>query len=213
MFLLSQGVERIVAVDLSLQNLQTLEENLTTDELSRILLLNASVPHLLLSPSCLDAIFALGVFHALPRNIFELACKTSYNLLKSGGLLVNSEATLEGALIYALVCQDIEEFKRVFNEFSKAVDIRGDKSTRVLVYNPSEVETMLGKSGFIVKQKLGISIFPSLIFGGLLPIKEVSEETKRELVNISDKLFRQTSTSRVIMYVSEKPAATKSFQG
>jgi len=204
-FLLSLGVKKVIAFDLSLPNLKMLERNLTTDELSKVILLNATALRLSVAPSCLDALFAIGVFHTLPRSQFKLACELTYSLLKPGGLLVNSDPTFEGALIYALVCHDIDEFKAVFKNSTKAVNIRGEKSVRVQVYKPDEVEAILIESGFIPKEKHGISIFPSLIFGGVLPMKQVPEETRYELVNISDTLrFPQISASRVIIYVSEK---------
>ena len=204
-FLLSLGVKKIIAVDLSLLNLRKLETDLTNDELANVLLLNTNALYSPIAPACLDVVFAIGVFHTLPRNQFQLACEEAYILLRTGGLLVNSVPTFEGALIYALVCHDIDEFLKTAINSTKAVDIRGNKSARVHVYTENEVEKMLTKVGFTLKEKYGIPIYPSIIFGGVLPMKQVPDETKDALVDISDALkFLKASTSRVIFYVSEK---------
>lgn len=201
-FLLSLGVERVVSIDLSMLNLKRLEQKLTENEHKKVLLLNSDILCLPLASQSFDIILAIGILNCLGDQ-FLSGCRVIHKLLKSGGLLVNSEPTIEGSLLYALVNHDIEEFVRVARTSTKAIDIRGDKDQRYRVFENGEVDKMLAETGLVLRDTFGISVFPSLAFGGVLQMTDYSN--KPELVDVVDELAHlNIPVYRTVIYVSEK---------
>ena len=203
-WLLSLGVELVIAIDIDLLNLKRLERKLTKKEQTRTLLLQADVFRLPLRRESVDAILAIGVLNLFgPR--FEEVSRKLRDTLRPKGLFVNSEPTLEGSLLYALVRHDLNEFLEVARTGTKAIDIERSQSPRVPVLEHRTVATMLQRSGFRLLESNGISVFPSLVFGGLLRMGQYANEVKEQLAILVEELARRSvPVNRVVMYVSEK---------
>lgn len=198
------GIGQIVACDLDLSNLRRSERRLGVEQRQGIVLLHADALKLPLADGVFDAVFAIGILNTLGGRFVEAASKL-HRLLKPGGILVNSEPTLEGSLIFALVRHDLEEFLDVARTSTKAIDIAGDKRQRYPVFEHGKVETLLSRAGFDVQRRLGIQIFPSLVFGGMLQLADCPKELKATLAQVVDDLgSRNIPVHRAVMYVSRK---------
>jgi SAM-dependent methyltransferase len=201
---LELGVARVVAVDLDLPNLKRLEHLLVEDQGDRVLIVQGDAFQLPFADGAFDAVFAIGVLSTL-GDAFERAVRHLYALIRPRGLLVNSEPTWEGSLLYALVRQDLDEFVEVATELTKAVDIEGDKRERYPVFEDRAVQAQLAECGFEVLETLGIPVFPSLIFGGLFRLRAYDDEAKQETVTLLESLAkRNLPVYRVIVYISRK---------
>jgi len=204
--LLALGLDRIFAVDLDLSNLQRLSSRLTEEERQRTVLLQADARRVPLAPASLDAVFAMGVLNVLVDQI-EPVCRHLCALLKPEGTLVNSDPTLEGSLLYALVRHDFEEFLEVARTHTKTVDYDGDRSRRYAVFEQGKMESVLSSCGFDLHETRGIPVLPSLIFGGVLQMQEWDDETKKALVRTVEELAgRNVPVYRVRLYWSRKKA-------
>jgi hypothetical protein len=189
---------------MDLNNLERLATRLSKNELDRTTLLQADLLKLPLIDGQIDAIFAMGVLNVL-INQFTDVCSRFRKLLHTDGLLINSEATLEGSLLYALVRHDFEEFLNVAKTHTKSVDYDGDRSHRYAVFEDGKVQSLLKASGFNVESRKGIPAIPSLIFGGILQTEKIGDELKQELVAIVDKLALQSvPVYRVYIYLSRR---------
>jgi len=205
--LLKSGHGSIIASDIDYDNLKTLEQSLSPAEQERVLLLQGDVAKLPLQANSLDAILAIGVLNVM-REQFVDTCQSLHRLLKPGGLLINSEPTLDGALLYALVRHDAAEFIKVMETKTKAIDYDGDKSKRYAVFEAGEVESLLGQSGFKLEEMMGIPVYPSLMFGGMLREIGATDAVKASLASACDRFMSVATTSnRVIMYCSRKAGA------
>jgi SAM-dependent methyltransferase len=203
-YFLDNGLEKIIAVDIDLHNLRRLASRLSSEEKEKVILIHADASKLPIKEGGLDAIFALGILNVLANQLLDV-CTHLHNLLAYGGILVNSEPTLEGSLLYALIRQDFEEFFTVATTYTKTVDYDGDRSKRYAVFEHGKVEAVLSQSGFLVQDVKGVSVFPSLIFGGVLQMNEYDEDLKAKLVTIVDDLSNKNiPVFRVKMYLSQK---------
>ena len=202
-WLLALGVKQVIASDIDSLNLRRLEQHLGKDQHNRTLILQADLFELPLKPQAVQAIFAIGLLNALGSK-FEEVCRMLRNFVPAGGLLANSEPTLEGSLLYALVRHDLDEFVEVAQTYTKAVDIEGDKSKRVPVFEDGVVPAMLACSGFQVVETYGISVLPSLVFGGLFRMRQYDQDVKLKLVSLVDLLVQHNiPVYRVLVYVSK----------
>lgn len=201
---LSEGIEHVTAVDLDRKNLYRTAARLTSSERGRTTLIQADIVHLPLERDTHQAVFAIGILNILLDRFTEIAGSLR-DILAPGGVLVNSEPTLEGSLLYALVRHDYDEFRAVANTATKAVDYDGDRTKRYPVFKPGQIENLLVQSGFHLERTFGISVLPSLIFGGVLQMQPESEALKQELVGLVDRLAMDNfSVHRARMYLSRK---------
>lgn len=196
---------QVIASDIDLGNLKTLERAITPSQRKRVLLLQANVRHLPLRERSLDAILALGLLNIL-RSRFVEVCQGLHRLLKPGGILVNSEPTLDGSLLYALVRHDPQEFLDVLGSETKPIDYDSGREKRYAVFEEAMVERLLRQSGFVVEERRGIPVYPSLIFGGLAKEMKVSPAMKKRLAEATDSLGKRSITAnRAVIYRSRKP--------
>ena len=200
-YILSLGFNNVVAVDLDLKNALKLRNRLTPSERGKVIILCEDVSDLHLPSNTFDCIIAIYLVHIMydkALEVFELMNK----LLKIGGYLINVEAMFEGALIYSLICHDIEEFIRIADTQTKVVDA---SPWRCPVFDNGEPEEVLEKAGFKLWYKYPISIYPSLIFGGILQKIRVSDKRKEKLSKILfDLAERNNVIPRANIYISRK---------
>lgn len=200
-YLLSLGFSNVIAVDLDFKNTLRLRNRLNPSEREKVLLICDDVFNLYLPEEKFDCIIAIFLFHVIYDKALE-AFRLAYKLLKIGGYLINVEPMFEGALIYSLVCHDTEEFIRIAKTHTK---VAGPNIFRRPVFDNGENEELLKKSGFEQCRKYPISVYPSLIFGGVLQKIKVSDEKKEEISKILFELAeRKNVIPRANCYISKK---------
>jgi SAM-dependent methyltransferase len=193
--LLDVGMEHIVSTDLNLENVNRLISRLNDRERERVLAIVDDFNHLPIADEKVDVIIASGLLAEMPD--LEEALQSTMRMLKKGGLLFYVDPILEHALLYALIRNDLEEFLRVVRTGTRA-RMWDEKEHRYRVYFSRELERKLCHPHLEILEKDGISIFPSLVFGGVFQEKpsglEMKKDLKEELQRLSEQdipLFRQ----------------------
>jgi SAM-dependent methyltransferase len=201
---LQAGQYSLISTDIDYNNLRTLEASLSEGESSRVKLLQAVLLSLPLRSDSFDAIIAIGVLNVLKERMVDV-CRSLHALLKPGGIFINTEPTMDGSLLYALVRHDPDEFFKVLETKTKAIDYDGDRSMRYPVFEAGEVERALVASGFVLEEMQGIPVYPSLVFGGMLKEIDAPCALKERCADAMDAFLRRVTTvHRVVMYRSRK---------
>lgn len=203
-YFLDLDFSQVVAIDLGIHNLKRLASRLSAEDKKRSCLVHASAAEIPFLAESFQGIFAIGLFNLLIDHIVDI-CEHINTLLTPGGILVNTDPTLEGSLLYALVRNDLREFFEVARTHTKIVDYDSKWASRIPVFENGRIEDVLHHAGLEVQEVRGISVFPSLIFGGLLQMHPQDDDVKQELVDIVDDLAdSNTPIYRVKMYLSKK---------
>ncbi|WP_352407940.1 class I SAM-dependent methyltransferase [Acetoanaerobium noterae] len=202
-FLLRQSYNKIISVDYDLDNIITLSNNLKNTHLNNVLPIVSDINKLGMKEEIFDCIIAWGVLSC--TDDYDESLKNLEKLIKDQGTLIISEPILEHALIYSLIRNDISEFKKCVETSSRAA-YWNDKETRYKVYRKSQIDSFIkNNKNFDLIEMDYISIFPSLIFGGILQEQEHSLEEKEELMKLcldmDDKSF---NFERQVVYVLKK---------
>jgi ubiquinone/menaquinone biosynthesis C-methylase UbiE len=180
--LLEAGMECIVSTDLNQESVHRLVNSLSEVQKEKVLAIVDDFSHLPIADQTMDVVVASALFAEMPD--FTVALQSAMRILKRGGLLFYFDPVLEHGLIYALVRQDIEEFERIAKTSTRA-RMWDQKDRRYRVYYARELEEYLLKHPALkILEKDGISILPSLIFGGILQDKTVEVDKKKQLKEI-----------------------------
>jgi SAM-dependent methyltransferase len=200
--MLELGYTHIVATDIAQAPVNSLYQNLSNEERERVFLIIDDVNELPLKYNSFDVVIAWGVFTSTPD--FSQALSSALSHLKPGGLLLNAEPVIESTLVYALVRQDLEEFEKTFKTGTRASSWE-DKTSRYKVFSRSEIEHFMTRPQLNILSKDGISIFPSLVFGGVCQNQPVNESNKAALQETLLDIAKLTSEyPRQVIYVSQK---------
>jgi SAM-dependent methyltransferase len=200
--LLDLGFSRIIASDLDPNAVRRLVASVPADRRARVLGLADDCHRLPLEPGSVDFIVAWGLFTATPD--FTKSLHATLRLLRPGGLMVSAEPLLEHALLYALVRGDVGEFLEVARTSTRA-RMWDQRDRRYRVYGLAEVERMMAVPGLTLLERDGVSVFPSLLYGGLLQDDRADEALKRELHETIEAVDRAGGRAyRQVMYVARK---------
>lgn len=125
-----------------------------------------------------DFIIAWGLWTSAAD--FRSAMDKTVDLLRVGGHLLNAEPILEHALLYALVMGDHEEFLRTLMTKTRALmwDMR---DVRYRVPTLHELRALMTHTKLEGIWEDGISVMPSLLYGGLFSRTPASDELKADL--------------------------------
>ena len=202
-FLIEEKFEKIILFDLDPKNIINFKKNLNLSYSDNILCLADDVNTLPFKDNSIDIIIAVSLFTS--TNNFNKSLKSLSRTLKKGGIIINFEPTLESTLIYSLVRQDVKEFINILNTSTRATWWE-DKKNRYSIYPQKTIDKFMNIKELKLMEKGGISVFPSLVFGGVLQNKQVTLNTK-------DKLFKDIINSQIdlscyrqVMYISKKTA-------
>lgn len=201
--LLSNGFERIVAVDLNYQSLYRFRERLSNAERKKILFINSDLFYLPILLNSIDAVITIEVLYYLNEE-YEKGVEQIYTLLREGGTFITSEPTFEGALLYELATKDIRGFIETNKKSKKREEVGKNNEILTRVFKDGEVDTILVERGFYVNSHFGISAFPCL---GVRTISESNygETTIGDIQSILKKLVRDNVLPyRCVCYVSKK---------
>ncbi len=173
---------RFILNDLNFKNLQLMSAMISKEMHERTIIIEDDCFSLGINEESVDIIVAWGIFSLTTKSISE-CLRFAYDKLKRGGILIFAEPNLEAHLVYSLVRGDLNEFSHALMNKTRAADF-SDKSIRYSLSTIKEYESWVQDSSFNVLEAGGISLFPSLVFGGVCQEKEIKTETKRSLEEI-----------------------------
>jgi hypothetical protein len=159
------------------------DRSLVAEQRERVLLVVDDMMRLPLRPYSFSAVFAWGILSVAGE--FDAALARVWRWIAPGGYLLLAEPLLEQALIYPLIRGDLDEFRRVQAERSRAGmwEERGDRyPVNPLRFYTDRLQRLPNAK---VAESGGISILPSLVLGGLLQDSPASEA---ELAPLSELL-------------------------
>jgi SAM-dependent methyltransferase len=200
--LLDAGYERIVASDIEHHQLARLVAGLAPEERPKVWPVAEDVNTLPFQPNAFHLIVAWGLFTSTPD--FKQSLEAVIPLLHPDGILVSAEPILESILTYALVRGDLQEFLRSYEAGSRPAAWE-DKENRYQVFRHDQVEALMSDVPLEILERDGISLFPSLVFGGVCQDQALSDEEKATLFDAMQELSIHSSTYfRQVIYVSRK---------
>jgi SAM-dependent methyltransferase len=177
--LLEIGCERLVSTDILPHLVQMLDRSLAAEQRERVLLVVDDMMRLPLRQSSFSAVFAWGILSI--AGDFDRALDLAWSWVAPGGYLLLAEPLLEQALVYPLIRGDVDEFRRVQRERTRAgMWEERDERYRVnsLRFYTDRLERLPGAR---VAESGGISMLPSLLLGGLLQDAPVDQAECAEL--------------------------------
>lgn len=180
--LLQIGCEKVVSTDILPHLVQMLDRSLAAEQRDRVLLVVDDMMRLPLRQSSFSAVFAWGILSV--AGDFDRALDLAWSWVAPGGYLLLAEPLLEQALVYPLIRRDLEEFRRVQAERTRA-GMWGDRNHRYRV-NPFRFysDRLDRLPDAEVAESGGISMLPSLLLGGLLQDAPADEGERAELSGV-----------------------------
>ncbi|MFH1357412.1 MAG: class I SAM-dependent methyltransferase [bacterium] len=205
--LIKKGVPNISSVDLDFNNLKRLQSRLEIRD-SPVQLVLSDLRTLKFVTESLDLVLAIDVLANVDEDREKIYQKI-FDGLKPGGLFVVADPLVEGALSYALVMRDLEEFEKIISFSTKKIGghpCHSDKEYRGRVYEQGELVSMAQKTGFEILTKKGISSFYSLLLGtGLFNNSELSDKKKNSLhMSLTQKATKMSCSDRILMMCLRK---------
>ncbi len=180
--LLRIGFERLVATDIEYPSVAKLDQSLESSQHERVLLVVDDMLGLPFPRSSFTTIVAWGVLSV--TGDFDRALERAWDWVAPGGWLLLAEPILESVLVYTLVRGDLAEFRRTWDEGTRAGawETRDDRyRVNRLNFYRRRLEALPGAT---IAEAGGISMLPSLVLGGVaqdrtLPQTELSELSER----------------------------------
>lgn len=194
----------VISVDIDHANMLRVTQRIGTDQKPRWLGWVGDAKTLDLPMESLDAVCVMGLLHVLLPEVASLL-RSLYGFLRTGGLLINSEATVEGALLYAIARRSIQEFQRVASSQTKTVDFDNPSAPRVPVVSSSHMQGLLESAGFQIVHRVPVSVIPSLLYGAWFREESLSETERRGIHEIVHMLRKsEVNAARVEIFISRK---------
>lgn len=199
--LLARGAQKIIALNYELKPLKQLQASLSPDEQERVTLICGDVNEHPLKKELGSFVIAWGLWTSTPD--FSQAMQNTIDIVKPNGFLLNAEPVLEHALTYALTMGNHEEFLNTLTTKTRP-RMWDELESRYRVQTLSELRSLMKHPKIDTLWEDGISVLPSLLYGGLFTQETVSDETKEALwealKNTRIEWFRQ------MVYLSRKIA-------
>ncbi len=182
-FFLSKGAQRVVALNYEIEPLLQLKSRLTEEQLRRVVLVCGDIMSVPLKAEMASLSFAWGMLTCLPD--FDAGRRRVSELTAEGGYIFCVEPLLEHAVVYALVRADIDEFMTTVDLKSRAASW-DEKGKRYRVYSKCELDSFFSSGELEILFHGGISVLPSLVFGGIAESmrvsgQEMSDEARERL--------------------------------
>jgi SAM-dependent methyltransferase len=183
--LVELGYERIIATDAHLTPLLSLQDYAQRKGFAdRLLIIHCDADAIPLRTGVAAAILAIGVYYYL-NNRYENCLLEARRLLKTGGVLINSEPDLEGAVYKSLIFEEprdgIENLQlKLFKEE------KGNTDFKFRLFSREEYPQILERNGFKTLDSHGLSLLPSII-----RIKMVRGEFDSQELKIQEQEIRE----------------------
>jgi SAM-dependent methyltransferase len=171
--LLRLGFEELVCTDIEYPSVAKLDESLDEAERERVLLIVDDMLKLPFAGSSFATVVAWGVLSV--SGDFDRALERAWEWVAPGGSLVLAEPILESVLVYTLVRGDLAEFRRSWEEGTRAAawDTRDDRyRVNPLAFYRRRLAELPDAA---IEEEGGISMLPSLVLGGVAEESPVGE--------------------------------------
>jgi SAM-dependent methyltransferase len=201
--LLELGFEKLVSTDILHSSVATLDRSLEPDQRDSVLLVVDDMLRLPLRSSTFGTVIAWGILSV--SGDLNRALELAWSWVSPGGYLLHAEPTLEQALVYPLVRGDLDEFRRVQGERSRAGmwDRRDDRYPVDAVRAHRARLTAL--PGAEIAHEGGIGMLPSLVLGGLAQESQLPEPELGELSELlADPAFDDLTLWRQAFWLVRK---------
>lgn len=196
------GFQNIIASDIDLKNVKKLLLQNQQYNKSNILGIVDDADQIQVKAKSIDVLVAYALLGYMPN--FKYSLERVSKFVKNGGIIIIAEPTLESNLIYSLVRHDLHEFVNIAQTSTRA-SMWDNKDERYHVYSEKEVNEFICDSQLEIMLKESVSIFPSLIFGGILQEYCIDEASKESLLDNILKLDEKNiKISRQNIYVLRK---------
>ncbi|NMB57348.1 methyltransferase domain-containing protein [Candidatus Beckwithbacteria bacterium] len=193
-YLLKKGFQKIIATDSHIKPLLSLRNYIIKNNFQdKVLIINCSAEDIPIKTESVDLALAIGVFYYL-NDKCELAISESKRLLKTKGILINSEPDLSGAIFKSIYFEEIDDLIENF-EKRKFKEEKGKTNFKFKLFSQDEISQLLQKSGFNIIDKHGLSLLPSI-----LRIKMVRGELSEDEIKSKENKLR-----KIFDYFDNKP--------
>jgi SAM-dependent methyltransferase len=180
--LLGLGFEKLVSTDILYSGVAQLSASLDPSARERTLLVVDDMLALPFPASSFGTVVAWGIL-SLTED-FDRALDTAWRWLAPGGHLLLAEPLLEQALVYSLVRHDLDEFRRILRDGTRAE--MWDKRERRYRVNPARfyARRLADLEGAQVVDSSGVSMLPSLVLGGLVQDAPVADDERAAVAEL-----------------------------
>ena len=160
--LIRLGYERVVATDIDIRPLQGLAMYSEAKGFrDKLLLIQCSADCIPVKQESVDVALSIGVLYYLNER-FEDGLRCIVGLLRPSGILIDSEPDFEGALLKAMIFEDLTDYVEVFQGHTFTEACKGEKS-RFRVFTADELQGHYRAAGLDVLDRHGLSLFPSIL--------------------------------------------------
>ena len=174
--LLELGFGSLLSTDIVHSSVERIARSLSESERERVQLVVDDLMRLPLDTGSFRAVIAWGVLSV--SGDFDAALERAWSWVEPGGHLLLAEPLLESVLAYALARGDVAEFRRTFEEGTRAAmwDRREDRYP----VHPARFyeERLAALPDATVELAGGVSLFPSLVLGGLFEERPAAEDER-----------------------------------
>ncbi len=168
------GVKKIIGVDIFEKNVKNAARKKSSTS-SEVLYIQGDANDLPFKENSLPLVLCSGL-PFMPGFLDKL-----YPLLKKGAFVFYmQETSLEAALLYALVRSDIDEFYTILETKTRATVFEKKDEDRYAIGQIQNLLTAVQAAGFELREHLGVSVFASLIFGGIFQSGSTRVEEKEK---------------------------------
>ncbi|MFC1542959.1 class I SAM-dependent methyltransferase [Candidatus Neomarinimicrobiota bacterium] len=204
--LLEIGFDKVVAVDVDVRPLHELARYAEEKGFrEKLLLIQGSADQRLLKDESIDVALTIGVLYYLNER-FEngLQCVTRY--LKPGGILIDSEPDIEGAMLKALFFESLSEYIKIYDEHTFTESHMGEKF-RFRLFSRDEIAAYYEKADLQTVDQHPLSIFPSILRISMVRERFSVEEVaalESEIRKTFDYVNRNGRIAKHIIWKTEK---------
>lgn len=181
--LLDMGCRKIIATDIDITVLRSLADFLEKiGQRRNVLIIHSAVEHLPLKSGIVDTALCIGLLYYLNEH-YEDGLREVLRLLTPGGILINSEPDLEGALYKSLIFEKTEDiYENFFQKTFK--EEQGDTPFKFRLFTEEEISEILTRHGQKIVSRYGLSLFASIL--RILTVRGLID--RQALVESEDKM-------------------------
>lgn len=159
--LIKMGFKKIVATDVNLDNLRSLDE-LVAEAKARdhVRLVQCDLLDSIFKENIFSVVLSIGVLYYLNED-YEKGKEHLGIILEPGGLFIESEPDLEGQAIKALIFDEIDIFANILTN-KQFTEVYEGQTYKLRLFDKNEMRKSFHEIGMTVIDYKGLSIFPLL---------------------------------------------------
>ncbi len=195
---------RVISTDIDESNVARLARRVSSAQRERWLGYVGDARSIPFPNGSFDGCCAMGLLHLLADDAPKIL-NGVFDALRPEGVLIDSEALLDGALLYAVVRRNADEFLTVANESTKTSNYDDPSSERIPVLTSNQVTQLLEERNFQQLDQQFVSVLPSLIYGAWWQEADLHVDTKRAIREVVDECGSDAERlARVVISISRK---------